>query len=725
MDGTGHILFLLSQGGISSAVLRNVPAGELITLARTNSAIRAELHYFGQPHPHPAITQGIRQELQIGHHDTTRWKRLKANAPYECSSSTHTKGTDVKPCRYCSKLICGGCMTRASFAFPGEKTFQNRCRSFCESCWMSGNRHQRQKLTDDCDCHQHEGTSKAKGTQENADQTKTCECTNKNDGWVCLECKHLQNKVWPTKDCFGEGCSNPLDSAAERRKICMWCDKPLPITATRENPHVYKQKVVDAMAQEAASRQADLEAHTSRRRKRLRMSLRELRGDEAVSSNPQGDDPILVRHLDTVNYSHLLGFAHSFPTPSQVYNSKLGRWQYSRSFLLSFRSRCDSIIVPSAVKDATRSSHPTIPERTNSEVFAQFNKERRAEQQRQTWEAHRGQIVRMYQLEMRSVKEIQDTIFKEHGLWDSTTNYHRRLNMWQGVAVATGVGGARQGLSRPVTDRDLPIYWRDVGPAGDGASEGNDTIGEPHDGSPTRQPFISSPYNAATAAPGTTRTAPRTATKPVRPLPQTLDQNLRTGLTQLQAPSLGRGISQIQSEVRFATTGRRNWSENREARFRREVDEMEEDGGGYGDNTTGRGEGLQSEDHQRERSGEEEDADTEDVDFDQDEINLQIAILESLTAHDAMGTDTDTNHDAMQPDTEEDAMNTSTDTSSSSETPIETQRRIQQQTEAPKQQSHNNDITQAASSSHVGSSARENQTQNTSQPDGRPPEYFA
>jgi hypothetical protein len=479
MDGTGRILFLLSQGEISSSLLKHIPAGELITLARTNSLIRADLHDFGEPHHHTTTTRGVRHELQIGHHETARWKQLKQNAAYECSSSSHTKGTDVKPCRYCSKLICGACMTRASFANPGEKTFQNRCRSLCESCWVSGNRHQRQKLTDDCECSHTAERSNSKSAQDKADDTKTCECTNKNDGWVCLDCKHLQNKVWFTNQCFGEGCSNPLDSVAERRKICMWCDKPLPITATRENPHVYKQKVVEAMAQEAASRQADLEAHALRRRQRQRMTLRELRGDEAVSSNPLADIADLVRDLDTVNYPRLLGYDRS-PTSSQVYNSKLGKWQYKRSFLLAFRSRCDSINVPLHVKDATRTDCPTTAERTNRELFSELNEELRAGMQKQkaqqlssaAWEVHRGQITRMRYLERRSVKEIQRTIFKEHGLWESDNNYRRTLTEWKLDAEVensrTGISGLAS-ISNP--DRDIPRYWQDVGSASRDAGE--------------------------------------------------------------------------------------------------------------------------------------------------------------------------------------------------------------------------------------------------------------
>ena len=468
--GTGQILFLLSQGEISASLLKHLPAGELITLARTNSALRAELHDFGETHPFTAGTSGVRPELQIGHHDTIRWKWLKANAPYECSSSTHTRGTDVKPCRYCSRLICGACMTRASFANPGEKTFQNRCRSLCESCWMTGNRHQKQKLTDDCECHQNSTKDKLNGSLSQGNVTNTCECTNKNDGWVCLECKHLQNKVWFNDKCFGQGCSNTLDGFAERRKICMWCDKPLPISATRENPHVYKQKVVDAMAHEAAIRQSDAEAHALKRRKQLRMSLRELRGDEAVAGNAMADTPNLVRHLDTVNYARRLGPLKS-PTPAQVYNSKMGRWQYDRDFLVAFRNLCRSINVPMHVNEATRSGLYAI-DRTNQELWAEELSQRRlgAKQLQQDWQQHsttdwdiyRGQITRMRFLEQKSIKDIQDAIFIQHGIWESAKNYRSRLDDWKVESE-----DERSSQEQLTTQPDLlgSNCWRDVGSA--------------------------------------------------------------------------------------------------------------------------------------------------------------------------------------------------------------------------------------------------------------------
>ena len=469
--GTGHILFLLSQGEISASFLKYLPVGDLITLARTNSALRAELHDFGETHPFTARTSGVRPELQIGHHDTRHWKWLKANAPYECSSSTHTRGTDVKPCRYCSRLICGACMTRASFANPGEKTFQNRCRSFCESCWMTGNRHQKQKITDDCKCHQkYTGGYSSNSYSSKSDVTNTCECTNKNDGWVCLECKHLQNKVWFSDKCFGQGCSNTLDSFAERRKICMWCDKPLPLTATRENPHVYKQKVIEAMAHEAAIRQSDAEAHALKRWKQLRMSLRELRGDEAVVGNTMADTSNLVRHLDTVNYTQRLGPQKS-PTPAQVYNSKMGKWQYDRDFLLAFRDFCRSINVPIHVKEATRNGQYAT-ERTNYELWVEkrdqhhFGKKQLQQQSKQrsttNWDTYRGQITRMRFLEQKSIIDIQDIMFREHGLLESRESYRERLEVWKVERE-----NERSRLEQLTSEPDLlgSQCWQDVGSA--------------------------------------------------------------------------------------------------------------------------------------------------------------------------------------------------------------------------------------------------------------------
>ena len=464
-DGTANILFLLSQAETSSALLIHLPAGELITLARTNSAIRADLHDFG-PCPNVATEPSrVRPGLQIGHHDTARWKKLKANAPYECSSSTHTRGTDVKPCRYCSKLVCGACMARASFANPGEKTFQMRCRSFCDSCWTSGNRHKSQKITDDCKCHSSANEAQEKSNTGVAEAAKTCECTNRNDGWVCLECKNLQNRVWSTIYCFGEGCANVLDSAAERRKICMWCDRPLPITATRENPHVYKQKFVDAMAKEAARRQADTEEYARRRQKRLRMTRRELRGNEETFD----DIPQYVRHLDTVNYTQLVG-SDQVPTSEQVYDSKQGKWRYSLGFLLAFRTRCYAVPVPQGVRDVTR-TEKNHSERSNKELFeeqeATRQRARAGHPDHSKLDEIQEDIMRMCFVEGKSLKKLQTSVFRDYDILETEGTFRTMTENWK---LNNELKASKTRLSK----QDRSRYWQDLGPASPRAQGGHD-----------------------------------------------------------------------------------------------------------------------------------------------------------------------------------------------------------------------------------------------------------
>lgn len=328
-------------------------------------------------------------------------------------------------------------MARSSFANPGEQTFKNRCRSYCETCWSNGSRHKRQKTTDDCICHQGAQTEKPETNESLVEATKTCECTNTKDGWVCLECKRLQNSGWRDGTCAGEGCSNPLDEASERRKICMWCDKPLPITATRDNPHVYKQKVVDAMAREAAKRQADLEAHAQRRQRRLKMTRRELRGSTGAVDNV----PEFVRSLDTVNYTQLIEYEHLVPTSQQVYNSKQGKWQYDVGFLLAFQTYCTTVPVSRSVKEATRNNE-NPNEKTNEEKF--IEKELGAPNMRGIYTpssveksaAFKQSVIGMSSAKGSSIISIQVAMHKKYGIWKSSHRYDRLIHEWKEQADA-------------------------------------------------------------------------------------------------------------------------------------------------------------------------------------------------------------------------------------------------------------------------------------------------
>lgn len=62
-----------------------------------------------------------------------------------------------------------------------------------------------------------------------------------------------------------------------------------------------------------------------------------MRGTEACilltsTDGPEHDQPIFVRHLDAVNYRQFLR-DRAVPDPARVYESKHGRWVYSRGFL--------------------------------------------------------------------------------------------------------------------------------------------------------------------------------------------------------------------------------------------------------------------------------------------------------------------------------------------------------------------------------------------------------
>ena len=164
------------------------------------------------------------------------------------------------------------------------------------------------------------------------------------------------------RTCFGESCQEVLEEDRDRRRICLWCDRPmLRGRASMESRLAFDQKIQDSRLRRNLSR----EAHTHKRQKLYKMSRRELRGDDAVKDDPDSDVPQFVRHLDTVNYQR---FMHRIKTPSgdQVYESKLGKWTYNRDFILAFRGRCERIAEPQGVRNATKTSDETLS-RTNLE----------------------------------------------------------------------------------------------------------------------------------------------------------------------------------------------------------------------------------------------------------------------------------------------------------------------------------------------------------------------
>lgn len=343
--GTTHSVtleILVQPWPIALSLSSHLPAGDLISLARANSTLRASLHGFGLAEPLSSADDQheVRESIYVGLHGTPYWQRLKSAAPYACSSQTHTKGDKVHSCRLCSRTICEACIVRSSFARGKEDTFRNRCRFFCRECWDSGtlSRSQRHPLSID---QQH--TSWFGQVQSYRHEDSFCTCTLKDDGFLCLECKDKQNYEAVSNDrlkCHGLGCSNVVGDDYERRRVCLWCNKCLPRHVGSASRQVWNQKIIEARTRNALSRQADLEEYNRRRLKSMRMSRREMRGNEAVEGDPDADLPQFVRHLDSCcNYRNFMG-EDSVPSGNAVYNSKRGHWTYSKDFLVRIGVRC-------------------------------------------------------------------------------------------------------------------------------------------------------------------------------------------------------------------------------------------------------------------------------------------------------------------------------------------------------------------------------------------------
>jgi hypothetical protein len=356
------LLSVVSQWPVASNIAQHLPAGSLINLARSSTSFREILHGFGAPstseaHTHSSSGSRSRTLLQdannkdvwpgnrvldIGAHRTPYWEGLKRLAPFTCSSRSHTKGDKTRSCRYCSMPICESCVVKHSFG-KNENTFKNRCRFMCQRCWDTGNVRKEQRYSGRV------GGAGEDSYRSAAVTRQFCICTSK-DGWVCNDCKEKQNmdaKVDGTKVCFGQNCALILGEDKDRRKICLWCDKPVPRgRASMESRIAFDHKISDARGREISSRLADLDEYERNRRRQMLMSRRELRGDEAVENDPDADVQQFLRNLDVFNYHGLVFCLDCLsgvqPSGDEVYASKHGRWKYSSHFLKCFMRKCRS-----------------------------------------------------------------------------------------------------------------------------------------------------------------------------------------------------------------------------------------------------------------------------------------------------------------------------------------------------------------------------------------------
>ena len=364
---------VLAPWPIAVSISQYLPVGDRISLARTNIALRASLHGFGGFQPSPDLQsvdtasglnpKSVREFVNVGFHDTLYWARLKDAAPFECASKTHTRGNNPRPCRYCSRPICEACIVRDSFLHPKENTFNNRCRSMCPTCWDNGNvsKSRRFPLTSS---RQHQAWYRHDEATNEA-----CICTLKNNGFLCIPCKNNQNTEaigQSAKQCHGQGCRNPAGEDPRKRRVCTWCHKPLPGHIGGAARLEWNMKIIEARRVAAESHQADLFEYNTKRLKLLRMSRRELRGDEAVKDDPNADIQQYVRHLDTFNYRRFMP-EHAAPTGNEVYQSKRGYWTYSKDFLKHVGLFCEKLPANQALTAATMAGAPVFSRTTQVE----------------------------------------------------------------------------------------------------------------------------------------------------------------------------------------------------------------------------------------------------------------------------------------------------------------------------------------------------------------------
>jgi hypothetical protein len=372
-EGSLTLLSIVRQWPIASNIAKHLPAGSLINLSRSSTSLRGVLHGFDdwttvEPNvtadlPTHTTPEDVIEDvsscrvLHIGAHRTPCWEGLKRAAPFACSSKTHTKGNKTKPCLYCSMPVCESCIVKHSFA-KTENTFKNRCRFMCQRCWDTENVQKQRRYS---------GRPSAADRRSHKSEFwagQFCTCTSK-DGWVCNDCKEKQNqeaRLEAMTVCYGEKCAIVLDTDKDRRKICLWCDKPMPRgRASLESKIAFDQKIMDGWGREISSEMpiiyhcgGDLPTHHPR----MCMSRREMRGNRLVQNDPDADLQQFLSNLDIFNYLRL---CDREPTGDEIYYSKLGRWKYNRDFLKCFMYRCSRRADAAFLRNATSSNPSNDP----------------------------------------------------------------------------------------------------------------------------------------------------------------------------------------------------------------------------------------------------------------------------------------------------------------------------------------------------------------------------
>ena len=436
---------LISLWPVATTLSKHLPVGDLINLSRMSAKSRAVLHGFEVP---SNISIPSQRDLHIGHHNTPSWSHLKALAPLTCSSAEHTKGPTPKGCRYCSRPICGACMVRDSLSHKGhENTFPYRIRHLCKTCWEEGNpsrsrRFPLKRKTEEVKASAGLEATNKQWYSQYGPAHATCECTLIHDGTLCLDCKSTQNTtaISPSASiCHAQGCNTRLtEEDFSLRRICLWCDNPLPRQTGGTTRYHWTRKIIQARARNAASRTADVEEWNRQRARERTMSRREMRGDHVDSDHGAiADAQLFVRHLDTVNYKNYM-HESSAPTPEAVFASKNGYWRYSRGFLLAMQTRCILITPPSQLASFRAQQLDAGGlrfARTNGEKaedlhFLRFHPPKISNRHLTQLNAFKAVILEYFVVQKLSYEATAQTMRDEYGLEATDEEYQEMMHIW-------------------------------------------------------------------------------------------------------------------------------------------------------------------------------------------------------------------------------------------------------------------------------------------------------
>ena len=282
-----------------------------------------------------------RRDPDTGYHDSDTWLIPKPTSQLLCSEPQHTKGSNARGCRMCSKPVCEGCIIKASFG-KQENTFQSRRRRFCGPCWLSGNRHAGARMDDPC--------AKRMPYTAFVQAGNFCCCT-ADDGWLCMRCKTAQNadQALRFNKCCGQGCENSLEDDEPNRRICLWCDSPLEERlAKNEARRVHDSRHLYAKSNSCVEKRAFITGWGN---------YGPLWSDYVEFLFEQNSQPLpllrsrvldpgsqeYLRHLGKVNYDAL---CITPPDTKHILQSCRGFFRYDINFLLQFRRRCAKALPP-------------------------------------------------------------------------------------------------------------------------------------------------------------------------------------------------------------------------------------------------------------------------------------------------------------------------------------------------------------------------------------------